>query len=254
MQKRKDIFQRIEKKYLLNGEQYTKLKEKMIDYMEVDNYGLSTICNVYYDTINYELIRTSLESPVYKEKLRIRSYGIPEDNGKTFIELKKKYDGIVYKRRIQLSMKEADNYLEHGIKPKIDSQILNEIDYFITFYHPMKKLYIAYDRVAMFGKEDDSIRITFDQNIRSREFDLDLREGDYGELLLGKEETLMEIKVAGAYPLWLTGFLSELEIYPVSFSKYGRIYQKKMARMLQLHKKQETEYELERDEKICLPA
>ncbi len=240
MGKSNEIFQRFEKKYLLNEEQYEALQFRMKDYMMADNYGLHTICNVYYDTNNYELIRTSIEKPPYKEKLRIRSYGIPKENDKTFIEVKKKYDGIVYKRRIQLSLKDARNYLEHGIKPEKDSQILREIDYFMNFYCPVKQMYIAYDRIAMFGLEDDSIRITFDRNIRSREYDLDLGNGDYGELLLDKGSILMEVKVAGAYPLWMVDILSGLKIYPTSFSKYGTIYKQKLQE--------------KRNDKICLPA
>lgn len=238
--KNNEIFERIEKKYMLNEEQYEALQNRIKDYMMADNYGLHTICNVYYDTDNYELIRTSIEKPPYKEKLRIRSYGIPKEQDKTFIEIKKKYDGIVYKRRIQLSLKDARKYLEHGIKPAKDSQILREIDYFMKFYHPVKQMYIAYDRIAMFGIEDDSIRITFDRNIRSREYDLDLGKGDYGELLLDKGSILMEVKVAGAYPLWMVDVLSDLKIYPTSFSKYGTIYKQKVQE--------------KRNDKICLPA
>lgn len=240
MAKRNDNFQRIEKKYKLTKQQYDQLCERMKNYMQVDQYGMSTICNVYYDTENFELIRNSIEKPVYKEKIRLRSYGVPGENDTAFLEIKKKYDGIVYKRRILLPLKEARNYLEHGIKPSMDSQILREIDYFISHYHPVKKLYIAYDRIAMFGKQDDTIRITFDQNIRSREYDLDLSKGDQGELLMENGEVLMEIKVALAYPLWLVQILSDLNIYPISFSKYGNIYKQKMKE--------------ERNQELCLLA
>lgn len=240
MQKSNEIFKRIEKKYLLDEEQHGELLRWIDNYMKADKYGKSTICNIYYDTPNYELIRTSIEKPPYKEKLRLRSYGIPKETERTFLELKKKYDGIVYKRRIELSLKEAQNYLEHGIKPSTDSQILREIDYFRHFYLPQKRMYIAYDRIAMYGIEDENIRITFDQDIRSREYDLDLTKGDHGDLLLKKGTTLMEIKVAGAYPLWMVNALSSLKIYPVSFSKYGMIYKQKLKE--------------ERKELLCLPA
>ena len=226
--KSNDIFQRYEKKYLMSRMEYECFQDKIKDYMQIDEYGLSTICNVYYDTSEDELIRTSLSKPVYKEKLRLRSYGVPGGEDRTFIEIKKKFDGIVYKRRVSLMLNEARNYLEHGIKPEKDNQILREIDYFMKYYHPVKKMYIAYDRIAMFGKQDDSIRITFDQNIRNREVDLDLAKGDYGTLLLEGDEVLMEIKVAGAYPMWLVAILSELQIYPTSFSKYGNFYKKKL--------------------------
>ncbi len=238
--KSNDTFQRIEKKYMLSKRQYMQLRERMEDYMEADAFGLHTICNIYYDTEDYELIRTSIEKPKYKEKLRLRSYGIPGENDKTYLEIKKKYDGVVYKRRIGLSLKEARNYLEHGIKPQKESQILQEIDYFIEHYHPTKKMYIAYDRIAMFGREDDRIRITFDQNIRSREWDLDLEKGDIGERLLDADSILMEVKVGGAYPLWMTEIFNDLKLYPTSFSKYGTIYKEKLTK--------------EGKERICLTA
>lgn len=227
MKTNSDTFERIEKKYLLSKKKYRLLREYMDQYMEEDAYGLSCICNIYYDTNNYELIRQSIEKPVYKEKLRVRSYGVPNDNAKVFIEIKKKYDGVVYKRRIEMKKKEADLYLWHGIRPQKQSQILNEIDYFLQYYHPVPKMYIAYDRIAMFGKEDESIRVTFDFHIRSRDYDLDLVKGDYGEELLNEEQVLMEIKVAGAYPLWMIAILSSLEIYPVTYSKYGAVYKNK---------------------------
>ena len=243
MAENNEIFERVEKKYLLNQMQYTALQSKMKPYMKVDNYGLSTICNVYYDTDKFDLIRTSIEKPAYKEKLRLRSYGVPDEESPAFIEIKKKYGGIVYKRRISLPYKEAVNYLNHGIRPEsaVNPQILAELDYFQSFYHTKPKMYIAYDRIAMFGIQDASIRMTFDTNIRSREEDMDLSYGDAGKLLLRQGEVLMEIKVGGAYPMWMVELLSSLQIYPVSFSKYGRIYQNKLV--------QEKE-----NKKICLPA
>lgn len=219
-----DVFQRVEKKYLMTAETYQLFQKEIQDYMQADQYGLHTICNIYFDTISDELIRNSIEKPVYKEKLRLRSYGIPNYNSQVFLEIKRKYKGIVYKRRVAMTLKEASYYLEHGIRPKNDSQILKEIDYFIKFYKPIPKLYLAYDRVAFFGKEDNNIRMTIDANIRSRKDDLALEQGDRGELLLEQDMYLLEIKVPNAYPIWLAEILSKLEIYPISFSKYGNIY------------------------------
>lgn len=242
-----EIFQRVEKKYLLSQKQYQKLQEKMKPYMQVDDYGLSTICNVYYDTQDYDLVRRSNEKPVYKEKLRLRSYGVPDETDKTFVEIKKKWKGVVYKRRIELPLKEARNYLEHGIVPTspVNPQIRKEIDYFLRLYRPVPKMYIAYDRIAMYGKEDESIRITFDFHIRSREEDVDLSMGDAGRLLMKNDEVLMEIKVGGAYPLWLADMLCEMEIYPTTFSKYGKIYCSGLTAENHMEKQ---------EEKICLPA
>ncbi len=224
-----DVFKRVEKKYRLNEEQYKLFRERIEPYMAVDEYGLHTICNIYYDTEDSELIRTSIEKPPYKEKLRLRSYGIPKDEDTVFLEIKKKYKGVVYKRRIALTLQEAMAYLEDGIKPENQTQIFREIDYFIHHYHTVPKLYIAYDRIAMFGKEDDSIRMTFDQNIRSREMDMRLDHGDYGKVLSKEKMYLLEIKVSGAMPLWMSGILAELKIYPASFSKYGNIYKESIS-------------------------
>lgn len=217
-------FQRIEKKYLLNSTQYERLLEKINPHMEMDQYGRHTICNIYYDTKQYDLIRTSIEKPPYKEKLRLRSYGVPGMQDRVFLEIKKKWDGVVYKRRIPMKLKEAENYLENGRPMPGNGQIECEIDYFVKFYQPEPKMYIAYDREAYFGKEDESLRITFDQNIRSRQNGLKLELGDEGEPLLEEGQRLMEIKISQAFPMWLAAILSELEIYPTSFSKYGNIY------------------------------
>lgn len=248
MEKSNEIFKRIEKKYILSQEAYKVFRKKIDAHMKVDEYGLSTICNVYYDTEQSELIRRSLEKPVYKEKLRIRSYGVPGELDRTYVEIKKKYDGIVYKRRIELPMYETRNYVNHGIRPTKQSQIQKEIDYFLTFYKPVPKRYIAYDRIAMYGLEDASIRITFDFKVREREYDLDLTKGDYGREILPKGQVLMEIKVAGAYPIWLCSALSAFSIYPTSFSKYGMAYQQSVAAQM------ETITAKEGVNKICLTA
>lgn len=222
--KSNDIFERFEKKYMLTRQTYNLLLEAIEPYMCMDSYGKHTIGNIYYDTNTYELIRQSIEKPTYKEKLRLRSYGIPTKEEKVYLELKKKYKGIVYKRRVALTLEEAEAYLNEGIRPKKESQILKEIDYFISFYKVKPKVYLAYDRMAYFGREDPNVRITFDHNIRSREYDLSLGKGDRGIPLLDDCKYLMEIKVAGAMPMWLSEILSELEIYPSSFSKYGNVY------------------------------
>ncbi len=220
------VFKRYEKKYMLNESQYEQLTAVINEHMKIDQYGKHTICNIYFDTDDYRLIRTSIEKPKYKEKLRLRSYGIPTPDSKVFLEIKKKFDGIVYKRRISFSLKEAYSYLTNGTYPAEDTQIKKEIDYFISYYHPTPKMYIAYDRIAYFCEDDANFRITFDSNIRYRKEDLFLDHGDHGDTLLDEAMHLMELKIAGAIPLWLVHAMSDLKIYPTSFSKYGTIYKK----------------------------
>ncbi|MDD4238874.1 MAG: polyphosphate polymerase domain-containing protein [Desulfotomaculaceae bacterium] len=224
MTKYQDVFKRIEKKYLISAQQHQALMLQLQGYMTQDQHGLHTICNLYFDTESYELIRHSIEKPVYKEKLRLRSYGVPKSSDTVFLELKKKLKGVVYKRRIPLSLEEAQRYLLHHEQPRKQSQILHEIDWFLKRYQPVPKIYIAYDRMAFFGNEDASLRITFDQNILFRESILELSKGNWGKPLLKSGNVLMEIKIPGAMPLWLSRILTGLEIYPNSFSKYGNIY------------------------------
>lgn len=227
MNKKKRIqacFKRYEKKYMLSYQQYENLLGTLSSYMKPDIYGQTTNCNIYYDTDNWDLIRKSIEKPVYKEKLRVRSYGTPKNGEKIFIELKKKYDGIVYKRRITMDSELVNKYLSGSEELSPNTQISREIEYFQKMYKSKPKVYIAYDRTSFEGIEDSQLRITFDQNIRYREYELDLRCGDFGERLLPEGQVLMEIKVPGTMPLWLARLLSELEIRPTSYSKYGTFY------------------------------
>lgn len=219
------IFKRYEKKYLLNNIQYKNFKKDLNNYMNEDDYNLHTICNLYFDTDNYELIRRSIEKPIYKEKLRVRSYGIPKENDTVFFELKKKYLKEVFKRRISMPHKDFINYIENKIKPNASQQILSEIEYFIKLYNPYPRVFIAYDRLALYGKDNSKVRVTFDSNIRFRTNNLSLSYGDNGTQLLKKGEKIMEIKVEGAMPLWLVNLLNKHNILPTSYSKYGKCYE-----------------------------
>lgn len=221
-------FERVEKKYLMTKEQFERFLKRTNKLITLDQYGLHTICNIYYDTDTYDLIRYSIGKPKYKEKLRLRSYGIPTKESTVFVELKKKWNGVVFKRRTSMTLAEAQDYLDHGVRPSKSCQIVKEIDYFLEYYNPAPKLFLAYDRLAFFGNENSEVRITVDQNIRSRTMELDLSMGDKGERLMEDEIYLMEVKVPGAFPIWLANILSELEIYPISFSKYGNIYKKSL--------------------------
>ena len=217
-------FQRYEKKYLLTPDQLARMLAGMEGYVRADEFGRYTICNIYYDTDDFQLIRASLEKPVYKEKLRMRSYGTPGDQDRVFVELKKKYDGIVYKRRTVMGAADAAAYIHDGKAPEREDQICREIDWFMRSYRPVPKVFIAYDRTAFAGLEDPNLRITFDTNLRWRDTGLDLRLGSHGAPILPPDQILMEIKIPGAAPVWLAHLLSETGAFPTSFSKYGFCY------------------------------
>lgn len=223
-----EVFKRYEKKYLLSTEQYNALLPELVKRVKMDEYGKYTICNVYFDTPNYEFIRTSLEKPLYKEKLRLRSYGEPKPEDTVFVEIKKKYDGVVYKRRTQMTLEEAEKYLYQGIQPDIDCQIMKELNWFTERYLLRPAVYLAYDRLAFQGVEDEELRVTSDSNIRYRESKMNLSAGSAGTTLMPEDTILMEVKIPEIMPLWMSKQLSELNIFPTSFSKYGTYYKKNM--------------------------
>lgn len=189
------------------------------EYMQADQYGESTILSLYLDTADSLLIRRSLEKPVYKEKLRLRSYGVPGDGDNVFLEMKKKVQGVVYKRRICLPLDRAMACLAQGTIPAAGGQIGREIAYMLRRYRLRPAVLLAYDRTAYTELEPspNQLRITIDRDIRSRQTDLDLRLGAAGESLLAPGMRLMEIKTAHAIPLWLCAALDQNEIRPTSF-------------------------------------
>ncbi len=219
-------FQRVEKKFILTREQYERILPVIEADMDRDIYGQYTICNLYYDTPVFDLIRRSIEKPIYKEKFRVRSYGVPKPEDKVFAEIKKKYKGIVYKRRIADTYEEVQSFMKEKKILPADRQIQNEIQWFLQMYEPEAKVFIGYDRIAFAGKDGEDIRVTFDENIRYRVTELDLRDGDYGTPVLAGDFIIMEVKVPKAIPLWLVRALSDNQIFSGSFSKYGTCYQK----------------------------
>ncbi len=225
-----EIFKRVEEKWLLPKDEYLRLVPELRKHMADDVFGKYTISNIYYDTPDYELIRESLEKPVYKEKLRLRLYGDPGEDKKVFVEIKKKYKGIVYKRRIALTLSEARRYLNYGLKPDMEKktftekQIFREIDYMKQRCGLRPAAMIAYDRTALAGTEDPELRVTFDTNIRCRNYDLDLAQGRDGMQLLPPDTVLMEVKIPGAMPLWMADLFQGIMKYQQSYSKYGTYY------------------------------
>ena len=220
-------FKRTEKKYILSHDTYLALREMLQGKMQEDEYGWDTICSLYLDTDNFDLIRRSIDKPLYKEKLRMRSYGVPDGDKKVYIELKKKYDGVVYKRRVALPESSATDWLTGRTASPVDTQISREIDYFMKHYeYPKPAMFLSYEREAYYEREGGDFRITFDDNILCRQTDISLCAEAYGYPILPEGRVLMEIKCPGAIPLWMVKILSEERIYKTPFSKYGTAYLK----------------------------
>ncbi len=229
-----EVFNRYENKYLMDSKAFYALYNRLLTYMELDEYNKNdqfySISNLYYDTEHDSLIRNSLAKPKYREKLRVRAYGVPAKDAKVYLELKKKVFGLVNKRRTALRLEEAYAFAGEHIKPELqpymNRQVVQEIDYFLGRYDLQPKVYLAYERIAMFDKSGRDLRITFDTNIRSRRYDLRLEDGDHGEPLMERGKWLMEVKAEKTIPVWLSHMLSEHQMFRTSFSKYGNEYRK----------------------------
>ncbi len=220
-------FQRYELKYIITAQQKETLLKAMKPYMKPDRFGRTTVRNLYFDTNTYLLIRRSIEKPDYKEKLRVRSYGKANPDSAVFVELKKKYKSVVYKRRISLPYSQAIDWLLQKKRCTQKTQISDEIDYFLKHYqtlHPT--VFLSYEREAFYAKDKSDLRITFDQNILVRQTDLCLQAEACGTPILPNNKIIMEIKCSGGIPVWMTETLSSEKIYKTSFSKYGTAYQR----------------------------
>ena len=227
-------FKRYELKYLLTLREKENILNAMRDHMKLDSYGRTTIRNIYFDTATFQLIRRSLEKPVYKEKLRVRSYCQVKEEDPVFVELKKKYKSVVYKRRLVLPEKAVMDSFQKGLPLPIDSQIGEEIQYFRDYYGELfPAVFLTYEREAFYALDGSGFRVTFDENILYRRNDMDLGGRVYGIPLIEKNQSLMEIKTSGGIPLWMSHALSRRHIYQTSFSKYGSAYRQMMKEGMQ---------------------
>jgi len=230
------VFKRYELKYMLTAQQKEQIVKAMEPHMKLDKYGRTTIRNIYFDTEDYRLIRHSIEKPVYKEKLRIRGYSRSEEGSPVFVELKKKYKSVVYKRRIVMPEQQAMNWLCQGSDHPEESQIVKEIDYFCQFYGTLRPaVFLTYEREAYYSPTGDSFRVTFDENILSREEEIAISAPVWGTPLLPEGMVLMELKTSGGIPLWMTRFLTQPRIFKTSFSKYGTAYCNKLRNKGEYH-------------------
>lgn len=227
-----EVFNRYESKYLMDSQSFHEIYTRLLQYMELDEYNKNdqfySISNLYFDTDQHSIIRNSLSKPKYREKLRLRAYGVPKQDAKVYLELKKKVFGIVNKRRTGLKLEEAYEFVRTGVEPELapymNKQVIQEIKYFLGRYELQPAVYLTYDRIAMFCKNNRDLRITFDTNIRSRRYDLKLEAGDHGDLIMAQGQWLMEVKAEKTVPVWLAQLLSELGMFRTGFSKYGNEY------------------------------
>ena len=222
------VMKRYEMKYIMNEDQTEYFKRSIEGHMKEDKFGLCSIASLYYDTPNYRLIRESIEKPPFKEKIRLRSYGLATESSPVFLELKRKAYGIVYKRRVQTTIPLVNKFFYGEGDICAGGQINREITTFRDHYQTLvPACLIIYDRIAYFQPDGD-LRLTIDHAPRYRYEQLDLTTSMQGDLLLGKGSTILEIKVQQSVPLWLSSILSKGKIYKGSFSKYGEAYRQQL--------------------------
>ncbi len=229
-----NTFRRMEKKIHIPTSDVEVLRSRILPFMNADEYNADgkpyMICNLYYDDDSNSVIRNSIQLPKYKEKLRLRSYGVPTLDSKVFIELKKKLNGVGTKRRAKLTLRQINEFMETRKIPEglkyIDEQVLREIDYYLSHTPVYPRTYVSYLRSAYFGKEDPSFRVTFDHDIVTRRYDLDLTLGRYGDPLLPPDITLVEVKFSGSVPVWFSHIMSDMGISFNTFSKYGTSFKR----------------------------
>lgn len=218
------VFKRYETKFLLTRDQRDALEEVAAARMRPDEHGPATVRNVYYDTPTALLARRSAEHPAYKEKIRTRCYGAPHPFDPVFVELKKKYRGVVYKRRCELAPSDARELLAGRGRPS--TQIERELDWTCRRYEDLRATaYLAYDRVAYFARDDRDLRMTFDENVRVRWDDVCLTGPDTGSRVLDEGLCVLEVKTSKALPIWLVRYLEGIGARKTGFSKYGRAWQ-----------------------------
>lgn len=219
-----EFFRRMEKKYIITRKQYLTLNDIIKDNMIEDEHGKSTICNIYFDTSGFDLIRHSITKPIYKDKIRLRSYNTPNINSTVYLEIKRKYDGVVSKRRIEMRLNEFYKYMSNKNSFANGNQVEKELLYYFQYYNLKETMFLSYNRRAYYDKNNRDFRITFDSNILARNYGLKLEKGVYGDNILEKDKYIMEIKTQGAMPMWLVKKLNNLNISPCGFSKYGEAY------------------------------
>lgn len=228
-------FDRVEKKFLITKKQKKKLLSIIKKNMKKDGYYKSGVLNIYFDTDNYDFIIQSIDHPVFKEKLRARSY---EGYDKVFFEIKTKMLGkdynVGYKRRVLVTKKDYNDFVKkktdfieiakRKIETPADVQIAKEIEYFIKQFSLKPKILVYYKRESYKG--ENRLRITFDTDLKYRNRNLKFTKNSKDKhALTGEKDIIMEVKASGSYPLWLVNTLSKERIYPERFSKIGKVYE-----------------------------
>lgn len=224
-----EIFTRREQKYLITIEQYEELVERMAPYMRPDKNGIDgfyTVTSLYFDSYDHQIYFETKNKLKFRQKLRLRVYDDAGTNDTAFFEVKQKHKKVVNKRRMLLPLNEAYRYLREDGDQLLEDyessnqQVFREVDHFRNLYHLHPEMIISYDRQALHAIDNPNFRVTFDLNLRCRNYDLYLEHGPYGKNFIDPNLVVLEVKVDHSVPLWLTRVLQDLECEQRSASKY----------------------------------
>ncbi len=240
-----EVFNRYELKFILDKSMAQEMIQALKGHVMLDQYGdgegFYRIINLYYDTEDHLFFHETVNRQEFRQKLRLRAYNKVSIDTPVFLEIKKKYDGVVYKRRTMLTLQDAYAFLAKGQEQQDYSvydasnvQILGEVAFLKRFYSLAPKVVVSYDRQAFLGIKENDLRITFDSNLRKRESDLKLESGPWGELFMDASSYILEIKVNGRIPLWLAQILSGFQCWRQGYSKYTSSYNAELFQQEQL--------------------
>lgn len=224
-------FNRFELKYLLPIEHAGEFKKAIKSFLHVDSFGEEgqyALTSLYYDTPDHRFYWEKIDGIKVRRKLRIRHYETRDaitPETPVFVEIKKRIDRVIIKKRAKMPYKDAVNLCNEGIMPAKfdpkDKKTLEEVQSMFHTYPLRPTLITSYFRHALIGTHYDlGLRVTFDTNIRFRDHDLDLTSKNRGKFIIPPNIALMEIKANGAIPYWLTEMIGAHNIRLIRVSKY----------------------------------
>lgn len=227
---------RYEFKYFVRISEIDKLRENIIPFVDVDKFAAIgdkhhyTVRSIYFDSPKFDFYYEKVEGIKNRKKLRLRGYEKDDGNNIVFFEIKRKYDIPILKYRAPAKFEDA---LEMFRTCNINGSVINN-KFFPKgnensqrfFYQMFSKnlrpvVLIAYEREAYHSKYDESVRITFDKNVRSKAYpalcEL-FEETKLSPVIPG--QFILEVKFNDHFPVWLKPVIGKFSLMRQSASKY----------------------------------
>lgn len=223
---------RYECKYLVSPEVANDIRWFIEPFMVPDRYAQERpgyrypICSLYFDTLDLHLYRQTAAGEKNRFKLRVRSYS-DDPATPVFLEVKRRINDVILKRRAKLPREVASAMLATGITDRLEGstrELLADLDFFsghLTVAAATPFLRIRYLREAYEAKGGDPLRITFDTEIAWLPTPaVDFQLGAEGWIQTPVPGTVLEIKFTDRYPAWVGGMIREFGLNRQSVAKY----------------------------------